>query len=255
MHPKLEQAIEQLEEIARENPLVFAAAAIVVLLVALLWNALFLVLRGLLFATIALALIFGAILLWAKIHYRKPSLKSLFAEKKRLLEAIRIAEKKYMQRKLSEKDFNGIFKEKQRLLIGVEAMIDQQYNRESSEKIGREILDVQAKKRHVLRELLDEKMRLIREMDLMEKSYLKRKIDSKTYQEMVQKNQHELVEIEADIKSIYEEANVSKVMSSLKEKLAELEKRKKESKKKKKDAEEQKQIRVAKEIAEQISRG
>jgi len=253
MNERVEETVERLSELVREKPLVFAAVVIVIFLIVLFWNLLFLVLRGLLFAAIALAIIFGSILLAAKLRYRKPSLKSLFRKKKKLLRAIKIAEKRYMRRKLSEKDFNKFFKEKQSKLIEVEALIDQQYNKENSEKVDKQVLEVQAKKRHVLRNLLDEKRRIIKEIDLAEKRYLRRKIDAKTYQQLVQKNQKELIDLEASIKGIYEEANISKVMSNLKQKLLDLEKKKKEKKKDRKHKAEEKQVQVAKEIAEQVS--
>lgn len=242
-----------LKELAKQNPLFFAGLAVIIVLIAFFWNALFLILRGLFYAAIVLALIFVVILVLAKIRYSKPSVKILFAEKKKILRTIRIAEKKYMKRKLSEKDFNSLFREKQKELIEVEALLDQQYNKESSEKVNKQLLDVQVKKRHVLKDLLDEKMRLIKEMDLMEKRYLKRKIDAKTYQLLVQRNQKELIELEASIKGIYEEANISKVMDNLKQKLSSLDKQNKVRKKTMEEKEEEEQLKVAKDIAEQVS--
>jgi hypothetical protein len=196
--------------------------------------------------------IVGVILVWAKLHYRKPSLRVLFGEKKRLLAAIKIAEQQYMRRKLSEPDFNKIFKEKQQRLIEVEAMIDQQYNEEKKEKTGSELLAVETKKRHILKGLIDEKRRIIREINLAEKSYLKRKLDAKTYQDIVQRNQQKLIDIEAQIKELYSEASVSKVMGSLKKGLSDLENQKKAKGKKKALTEKEEQMEIASEIAEQI---
>ncbi len=254
MQESIEGFFERVVDLARENPLVFAGVSAVVLIVSIFWNATLLVLRGLLYTGIALAVLFGVIMLWAKVKYRKPSLRALFSEKKRLLDTVKIAEQRYMKRKLSEKDFNRIFKEKQRRLIEVEAFIDQQYNQENKEKIGKEILAVQTKKRHILKSLLDEKRRLIREMDIAEKRYLKRMIDAKTYQDLVQLNQQRLVELEANIRALYDEANVSRVMSCLRQKLSELEAKKKTKKRKKAKDEREQGLQIAKEIAEQISR-
>ena len=254
MQEFLKGFFERVVNLARENPLVFAGIAAVVLIIALFWNALLFVLKGLLYTGIVLAVLFGAILLLVKVKYRKPSLRALFSEKKRLLGAIKIAEQGYMKRKLSEKDFNRIFKIKQKSLIEIEAFIDQQYNQENKEKIGKEILAVQTKKRHILKSLLDEKRRLIREMDIAERRYLKRMIDAKTYQDLVQLNQQRLVELEANIMVLYNEANVSKVMSCLRQKLSELEARKKTKKGKKEKDEGKQELQIAKEIAKQISR-
>jgi len=244
---------EKLKETAAEKPPVFAVIAIVIVSILVFWQVLQTVLKGLFYAAIALAIIFGTILLWVKVKYRQPSLKQLASKKKRLLTAIKIAETKYMKRRLSEKDFNKIFKEKQRKLIELEAILDQRYNKESEEKISKELLAVQTKKRHILKSLLGEKKRVIKELDIAERRYLKRKIDAKTYQDLVQKNQHKLIELEAHIKELYNEANVSKVMEKLKEKIAQLKKQKKTRKKKKKINQRQQQLQIAKEIAEQIS--
>ncbi len=254
MQEFLEGFFVRVVDLARENPLVFAGMAAALVLLAIFWNATLLVLRGLLYTGIVLAVVFGAIMLWAKVKYRKPSLRALFSEKKRLLSAIKIAEQHYMKRKLSEKDFNRIFKGKQKRLIEVEAFIDQQYNQENKEKIGKEIFAVQTKKRHILKSLLDEKRRLIREMDIAEKRYLKRMIDAKTYQDLVQLNQQRLVEFEANIMVLYNEANVSKVMSCLRQKFSKLEAKKKTKKREKVKDEREQGLQIAKEIAEQISR-
>lgn len=254
MREELEGYLEAANDFVKEKPLHIASAIVLVAALAVFWNYLFLVLRGLLYAALALIAIFAGILVWAKLRYRQPSLKELFKEKKRLLRALKIAEKKYMRRKLSEKDFNALFKEKQRLLIQVEAEIEQHYNKEKGEKATAELLKVQAKKRHFLRGLLDEKRRIIKELDLAEKSYLKRAIDAKTYQELVQKNQHRLIDLEAEIKELYAEANVSEVMTNLKQKLSSLEKRKKDRKSKKELGDKKRKMQIAKEIAEQVSK-
>jgi len=241
-----------LKQFAVEKPIVIALIAILVFACIVFWNILLLVLRGVLYTALALAVIVGAILVWAKLHYRKPSLRALFAEKKRLLDAIKISEQRYMRRKLSEPDFNKIFKEKQQRLIEVEAMIDPQYNEEKKEKIGSELLAVETKKRHILKGLIDEKRHILKELDLTEKSYLRRKIDVKTYQGIVQKNQQKLIEIEAEIKELYSEASVSKVMGSLKKGLSDLENQKKAKGKNKARNEKQEQMEIASEIALQI---
>ena len=256
-----------LENLAANKKLLFAAVALAALAVffAVFWGAIGFVLLGFAYALAAIAGVIAVVLVWAKLHYRKPSLKMLFAEKKTLLAAIGIAEKRYLRHKLSESDFNSIFKEKQYRLIEVEALIDELYSGEKNEKIDEKIQAVQAKKRHVLKQLLDEKRRLVMEIDLAEKSYLKRKIDAATYGALVEKNQHALVDLEANIKELYNEANVSKVMLNLKERLSELEgmekagkkeKVKRESEKMQKNAESEREkiLDIAGDIANQVSK-
>ncbi len=250
----MNKRIELLKDFIKNNPLVLAVIAIILFLATIFWKSLLLIFQGVLYAAIALVVIIGVILLWAKLHYRKPSLKKLFSEKKKLLLGIKIVERQYMKRKLSENDFNKIFKDKQKRLIEVEALIDQFYGKEKKEKIDKKFLDVQTKKRHILQQKLNEKKRLIKEMDIAEKKYLKRRIDSKTYQALVQKNQQRLINIEAEIKEVYDEASVSKIMNDLKKKLSNLENKKKNGKKTKAKSEEEQLVEIANELAEQASR-
>ena len=144
--------IELLKEFIKNNSIALASIAIILFLAAVFWKSLLLIFQGVLYAAIALVVIIGIVLLWAKLHYRRPSLKKLFSEKKKLLLGIKIAEKQYMRRKLSEMDFNKIFKDKQKRLIEVEALIDQFYGKEKKEKIDKKLLDVQTKKRHILQQ-------------------------------------------------------------------------------------------------------
>ena len=250
----MNEQLEQLKDFIKNNPLALAAIAIILFLAAIFWKSLLLIFQGVLYAAIALLAIILVILFWAKIHYRRPSLKKLFSEKKKLLSGIKIAEKQYMRRKLSEKDFNKIFKEKQKRLIEVEALIDEFYGEDKKQKIDKKLLDVQTKKRHILQQKLNEKMRLLKEMDIAEKKYLKRRIDAKTYQALVQKNQQRLIDIEAEIKEVYDEASVSKIMGDLKKKLSNLDDKKKKGKKTKAKSEEEQLIEIANELAEQASR-
>jgi len=248
----MNKTVEFLKNFAKENPLALAAIAVIIFIAAVFWKTLLVVFQGLLYAAIALALIIAVILLWAKLHYRRPSLKKLFSEKKRLLLAIKISEKQYMRRKLSERDFNKIFKEKQKRLIEVEALIDQLYSKKKKEKFDEKLLDVQTKKRHILQQNLDEKKCIITEMGFAEKRYLKRKIDAKTYQSLVQKNQQRLIDIEAEIKELYDEASISKIMGNLKKKLSRIEEKKKKGKKTGSKTEKEHQIEIANELAEQV---
>jgi len=250
--PNFLERIEALKELILQYKLIIAGVLIVAIVIAFAWSMVFVILRGVMFALIALFVIFAVILIWVKLRFKQPTLKKLFGEKKRILKVIKIAEQRYMRRKLSEKDFNKLFKDKQKKLIEVEAMIAKQYDKEKP--ADKSILDVQAKKRHILKGLLDEKKSVIKELDIAEKRYLKRKLDAKTYKDLVQKNQHRLIELEATIKELYNDANISKVMELLKQNLSLLEDQKRTGKKKKSKDDRQEKIDIAQEIADQISK-
>lgn len=247
-----EKVVEAIKELASGSPFVFVFIALAIVGFAIFWEALFVVFQGFIYAIVAIGAIVLVLMVWLKVKYKKASLKQLIAKKKRALSALKAAEKRYMKRQMSEPDFNKIFKEKQKELIETEALIDQIGNKD--DKVNKEILAVQTKKRHILKSLLDEKKRILKEMDIAEKRYMRRKIDSKTYQAIVQKNQEKFVELEAHIDELYSEANVSKVMENLKQKLVELEIDSKKSKRKKKESEKEQQLRIAKEIVEQLSK-
>ncbi len=230
---------------AKQNPAYIVIIALIALAILFLWQAI-------LFTAITLAAIVVAVLAVMKIRYRKPSLKELQAQKNQLLAAIKIAEQRYFQRKLSEQDFSKIFKEKQQQLIKIEALIDQQYNKEKGAAVSDELRDVEAKKRHILQGLLEEKKRIVKEMDIAEKRYLQRKIDAATYQALVQKNQEKLIELEATIKQLYAEGGVQKVMQGLKQQLHSIEQEKKKRKKEREKSEKEKEMEIAEEIMQQV---
>ena len=241
-----------LKDIVREKPLAFVVIAIFVLAVLLFWRAILRIFSGLLLAGFFLLIVFGIVLLWIKIKYSQPGYNSLVSEKKTILRAIKIAERRYMKRKLSEKDFNKIFKEKQSRLIEVEAKINELSAKANEKEIDEELLAVQTKKRHVLKGLLDNKRRLLKEMTIAERLYLRRKIDSKTYQAIVQKNQKNLIDFEAEIKQLHSESDIVRVMENLKQDLSDMETGKLRKKRRKQREKRAKEIKIAKEIAQQV---
>jgi hypothetical protein len=226
----------------KKEPLILLLIAGLGVLVIVFW--MFFLLLACALAILALAL---------KIKYREPSLKELFEKKRTLLKEIKIAEGKFLKRKLSQKHFNEIFKEKQETLIKLEALIDERYNKEKTLGINTvELEKVRAKKRHILQELLEEKKRYLKEVDIAQKKYLKRKIDNKTFQEIVRENQKRLIAVEAQIKELYSQKNIENVLMGLKKKLDSIEKQREdrlEAKKKKREAE---TLEIAKELVEQI---
>jgi hypothetical protein len=248
----LESIKELVKETVRERPLSFVAVAVAVVAVLVFWETILRVFFGLFLAALFLLAVFGGILLWAKLKYSQPGYKALVSEKKTILRAIKIAETRYMKRKLSKKDFNKIFKEKQSALIKVEAKLNELSAKANEKEIDEELLAVQTKKRHVLKGLLDKKRRLVKEMNIAEKLYLKRKIDSKTYQALVQKNQKSLIDLEAKIKQLHSEANIVRVMENLKQGLSDIESGNLRKKRKKQREKREKEIRIAKEIAKQV---
>lgn len=163
-----------------------------------------------------------ALILFFKRRLGKTGLPGFFNEKRRLLEEIRIAEQNYLKRKISQQDFEKIMQAKQARLIEIDARIDQEHRRKEPEK-PEELEKITAKNKHLLKDLLDEKARLIKEADIAEIKYRKRQISEQTYAELTSQNRQKIIEIEAKIRNLYSEENIEKTMQELREKLRELE--------------------------------
>jgi len=233
-----------------KSPVFYITIALAMLAVLLFRNALEFLLEGFVFLPLGLLVITLAFLLLVKKRPGKMPLKKLLREKKVILTALDVAKKRYMRRKLSEESFNSIFREKQKRLIEIEALIGQQADSKGRKLVDQKLLAVRAKKRHFLKAFLEEKSRLVRELELAEKGYLRRKIDASTYKGLVEENQKRLVELDAGIVELYSEANISKIMKRLKKRLAKLEGLKKRKPKTGKEE----IIRIVDEVAEQASK-
>jgi hypothetical protein len=195
-------ADERLRYSVDKNPVVFILIGLAMLFVMFFWNIIQLLLQGLFFVSLALGVMVAAFLLWLRTSLR-PSLAALLMERKKIVEALDISKRLYMHRKLGLEDFNRIFREKQNSLIEVESMIALHSSVQG--KFERQLQGIQAKKRHVLKALLEEKEKVLKKMGIAEKSYLARKIDEKTYRHIVVDAQKRLIGLESEIKVLLEE--------------------------------------------------
>ncbi len=224
----------RLRQSVEESPAFYITIALAMLIVLFFQNIVELLLQGLFFAAVALLVMSASFLLWVRANYR-PSMAMLLAKRSRVSDAIEIARKKYMSRQLPAKAFNRIFLEKQKALIEVEAQIQQMQDAGGRKKLGREVKGVKARRRHVLKSLLQQKKQTLKQLEIAESSYLKRKIDAKTYREMVEADQKKLIELEADILNVYKEDEVEKVRERLRKKLSKKRKKKKKLNRKKRE--------------------
>ncbi len=202
---------------------------------------------------IAVAVIIGVGLLAIKIKYRGTSMKDLMTQKRRILHELEILEKDFMKRKLSKKDFVEIFRKKQTELIKLEALIDESFNKEHLPDVkDSKIMELAAKKRHIVQELLSDKRRLLKEMEITQKLFLKRKVDSDTYQKLIRDRKQKLVELEGQLKEIYGEESVKQVISDLKKRLSSVEKQRQDMAVKKRQDIDAEDLEIASEIIEQL---
>ncbi len=206
---RLKRLDDRIKEEVNNSSLFYITLALAMLIVLVFRNLVQFLLEGLFFVAVAFLVIVIAFFIWLKANYMQPSLPDLLHKKNRIVDAMEIAKQKYIHRQISKKNFDSFYREKQGQLIEVKAFIDQHSNKKSRKKLVQEVLAVKAKKRHVLKALLQEKRRVLKEIDLAEKSYLKRRLDTPTYKEMRQIEQKRLIELESEIKNLYREESES----------------------------------------------
>lgn len=176
------------------------------------------------FQELAIGLIFLLIIVAVMVmFYGKASVRELFRKKRVVLDEMKLIEEKFFKRKILEEDFRKMMEKKQAELIKIDAKIAHSLEEKKLDEDERKILKhVTAKKQHYLKELLEEKDCLVREKNLIIEKFHKRKLDQKAFEELMAKNQSELIEVEAKIKSIYSEENIDNTLKDLKTKLVQL---------------------------------
>jgi len=226
----------------KENPLIALPIVLLAILLILFWQ-----------AVVVLGLVAITILIIVKLLYTGPSLKELMARKRTLLSEIELLEKNYMRRRISKKDFMGTFRKKQTKLIELEALIDEKFNREKlPEQRDPRVREIAAKKRHIVEALLGDKKRTLKELEIAQRMYLKRKIDAATYQNLIREKQERLIELEAQLKQIYGGESISQIIGELKKRLAAVERQREERLEKERKAKSEKERNIAEQIAEQL---
>ena len=187
-------------------------------------------------------LFFAAALAWRKV--RKGHLDKAGTRRKELLKALDLLEMSFLKRKIDQQTFEKLFREKQEELIKTEALIHASIQKQTAEEQGF-LARIPARKRHVAIELLAERKKVLDEMEIAGAKYLKKQLDTKAYEQISEKLQNQLVEVQSKIYVIEKEENVKNIIVELKGKLAEIEK---EQEKKKMERERE----IAEEIIEQL---
>lgn len=239
---KLNSAKNNAVEMIKDQPMILVGTIILGLLLVFFWQ-----------AFVILAILIGMVLIFLKIRYRQKSLRALLGEKRVLLSEIEFLERDYMKRKISKDDFIEIFRKKQTKLIELEALIDQRFNKEKlpPEKDSA-VKEITAKKRHIVESLLTDKRRTLREMEIAQNLYLKRKIDVSTYQKLIMEKRETLIGFEAKLKQIYGEESISHVLDDLKKRLSDVETQRILEARKKTRAVSDEEKEIAEQISEQL---
>ena len=161
--------------------------------------------------------------------------KELELKRESLVQELKEAERQFLRHKLEKTAFDNISSEKNSKLIEIEAALD------NKKKVGMDIRDARAMddisidKKKILKDLFDQKQIKVHELQLCEKSYLKRKIDENTYQKISADVKEEIISIEGKIKAIQKSNEVANLEAQLKEGAKEVITQQKSSEKRKKE--------------------
>ncbi len=163
-------------------------------------------------------------LLGAILAFWKPSneLQGLLGEKRKIEGIIAEAEKKVLQREMNEEAFRDFSFKKQKELVVIESRIVALKEKEGSGS-QEEMRQVASRKKHVLKELLQQKKAVEAELQIGEQKYLRRELGEQEFFEMQRNTQSKLLEIDAEIRSLFAGENIDAVLSEMQQKLKETE--------------------------------
>jgi hypothetical protein len=147
-------------------------------------------------------------------------LPGLLEEKRKIEGTIAEAEKKVLQREMSEEAFRDFSFKKQKELVGIESKISSFKKKEGADSEA-ETQQVAARKKHVLKELLQQKKGIGAELQISEQKYLRRELGESAFFEMQRSTQSKLLEIDAEIRNLYAGENIDAVLEEMQQKLKE----------------------------------
>jgi len=173
-----------------------------------------------------LVVLVGSLILIARFFSGRDTIKSLYRQKRSIEEELKLAEKQYLKREISEKDFRGINEKKQIQLVKISAKIRRMQAKEVAKELssGESFEEFAPKKKHLLKKMAEEKKDLMRERKLIETKYQKRLISSESFLELLRQNKSQEIEVDAGIQEIYSEELIRRTMMELKQSIKEMEK-------------------------------
>ncbi len=133
-----------------------------------------------------------------------------------LVSQLKEAEKQFLKHKIDKDTFDKISKEKNAELIKIEAEIDAGKKHTLGEKDIKKMEGLSQDKKEVLTGLLEQKQKKIHELQIAERSYLKRKIDEQAYKKISSEIKEEIISIEGQIKAIQTAEEIAKLKLQLK---------------------------------------
>ncbi len=169
-----------------------------------------------------------------KFVNEKKAVQENFKEKRELINnELKIAETQFLKNKIDKMTFDNISKQKNTELISVEAKIDFKNKAVLSKDELKNLDKISENKRKILKGLLEEKQKKVLELQISEKSYLKRKIDENTFRKISSEIKSEIISIEGKIQAIQKSDEIEKIKNELKKGANEIAKQKASSQKRK----------------------
>lgn len=154
----------------------------------------------------------------------------LLIERQQALNAIKQAEKNFLQHKIDKETFDNISRENNSKLIAVEAKIDIEKNKGAPKSELKKNSSISSDKRNVLKGLLDQKQIKVTELKKAEVSFYHRKIDEEGFKKISSGIKQEIINIDSQIKAIQESEEIAKLKAQLKEAAKEIARQKKTTK-------------------------
>ena len=127
---------------------------------------------------------------------------SLEAQRQRLLEENKEVEKRFLKHVIDERTFKQIVADNEKRLIMIEAELKKRVSKPAPEE---DLSQLDVRKRHKLKTLLDEKQSVLSELEIAKSKYFRHKIDDKTFQEISMEKQKKLVGLDTRISELYRE--------------------------------------------------
>lgn len=163
-----------------------------------------------------------------KINQNKELLEK---QRNEIIDELKSIENQFLKNKISKDTFNKISQEKNTKLIKIEAELDTNKKGNMDFIDAKALEEISIEKKNILKGLLEEKQRKVYELQLTQKSFLKRKIDEQTYKKITDEVKTEIISIETKIKSLQKEEELAKMKKQLTDGAKEILKQQKNTKK------------------------
>jgi hypothetical protein len=163
--------------------------------------------------------------------------KELVEKRNIILQELKNAENQFLKNKINKENFDNFSKEKNSVLISIEAEIDSSKKNLLGKDEIKQLEEVSEDKKKVLKGLLEQKQKKVHELRIAEKSYYKRKIDQNNFEKISNDIKNEIISIDANISSIQKNSEIQKIKNELKKGAEEIAKQQANSDKRKSENE------------------